>query len=673
MKTSSLLLLLFLALFIGCKKKTIEICDPNDSQNNSYTLTNNVLEVSNQLNGNIISIDSNSIVFSGTGHPISVNMILISGINVNAPMGYMRKVVSIDSSGGNYVLQTEPASLDEAYEELHVRFSKSFDLSDTIKSSEPEFGLAFNDFVLYDQDGNYSTSNDQIRFDGFSKVRPIFTFDVDLTNGIFKYGLVELGYEQDLSNSITVGGALAGFSEEINFYTITLAPIQIPSTLLVFIPKIELFIGVNGSVTASITGEYSQNKTVKGFMKYENSSWSAGKTKDVNNSVNFSAIAGDINASAYVGGRLNFKLYGSSLLQGGFEIKSSADFHAWAFPTPDCSIDLNLKGNIFAESKIFGQTVASAIFPQLIDETQNVFTCSDPSSPPVTAFTCQNTNLTIGETTQFNNLSTGQNNSYQWSFPGGTPSSSNQLNPQIQYNTPGVYNVTLVATNNNGNDSETTINLINVQSPSICPNSVVDIDGNSYSVIQIGNQCWFKENLKVTKYQNGDPMISGVQGAAIFATTSGTYINGQPEYGLYYNWYAVADSRNICPSGYHPSTDDDWKDLETFLGMSYGDLIGTGLRGTVQGGWLKSTSNLWIGNNVGANDSLGFTALPSSYYRTGPPQFEEVGESAYFWTSSQASGANGGTIRGLNIYSGKIRRQTGIYKSILAPCRCVAN
>jgi PKD repeat protein len=95
--------------------------------------------------------------------------------------------------------------------------------------------------------------------------------------------------------------------------------------------------------------------------------------------------------------------------------------------------------------------------------------CSSPSTPPVADFVANVTTVTVGGFVNFTNLSTGNGNTYSWTFNGGTPGTSTAVNPSnIQYNTVGTYTVTLVATNSNGSDTETKVNYINVVPASGC-------------------------------------------------------------------------------------------------------------------------------------------------------------------------------------------------------------
>lgn len=182
--------------------------------------------------------------------------------------------------------------------------------------------------------------------------------------------------------------------------------------------------------------------------------------------------------------------------------------------------------------------------------------------------------------------------------------------------------------------------------PLICPPPAVimDIDGNRYHTIKIGDQWWLKENLRVTRYRNGYFPISIplVTDDDIWETlTTGAYCyydndeGNVSTYGLLYNWYAITDS--LAPQGWHIPSDEEWKILERSLGMSkyYADM--TGWRGIYnEGGKLKESGTVhWNNPNSGATNESGFTALPGGYrWRDG--SYLYLNEFAVFWTSTEA-------------------------------------
>ena len=174
-----------------------------------------------------------------------------------------------------------------------------------------------------------------------------------------------------------------------------------------------------------------------------------------------------------------------------------------------------------------------------------------------------------------------------------------------------------------------------------CPGtpSVIDIDGNIYYTVQIGNQCWTQSNLKVSKYRNGDTIPTGLSISAWQNTISGAYAiyNNDPVndglYGKLYNHFAVTDSRGLCPTGWHVTSDAEWTTLENQLGGQ-----------SVAGGALKSTATQptpggWNAPNTGATNSTGFTALPGGR-RASDGNFNTMASSGYWWSSSVLSGSD---------------------------------
>ena len=136
--------------------------------------------------------------------------------------------------------------------------------------------------------------------------------------------------------------------------------------------------------------------------------------------------------------------------------------------------------------------------------------------------------------------------------------------------------------------------------------TVTDIDGNTYKTIKIGTQVWMAENLKTTRYRNGEAiqLVIGEIGWSILNTSKSpayTYSEfaaaNATVFGHLYNWYAVNDSRNIAPAGWHIPSDAEWTTLIDYLGG----------KNTTTGNKLKADTT-WNSPNNGTNSS-GFTAL----------------------------------------------------------------
>ncbi|NIP43221.1 MAG: hypothetical protein GWO41_07980 [candidate division Zixibacteria bacterium] len=207
-----------------------------------------------------------------------------------------------------------------------------------------------------------------------------------------------------------------------------------------------------------------------------------------------------------------------------------------------------------------------------------------------------------------------------------------------------------------------------------CPPTVTDYDGNVYQTVLLGDQCWMMGNLKVTHYRNGDPIQHVTDGSTWYGLSTGAFCNYNNNegnvavYGRLYNWYAVSDSRNLAPEGWHIPTDAEWKQLEMHLGMSQAEADNTGLRGTTEGGKLKEAGTAhWNSPNTGATNESGFTALPGGYrYSNG--SFASFGEEALFWSSTEAGIYS--WYRGLSFVSSQIGRNN-IYRPCGFSIRCV--
>jgi uncharacterized protein (TIGR02145 family) len=180
---------------------------------------------------------------------------------------------------------------------------------------------------------------------------------------------------------------------------------------------------------------------------------------------------------------------------------------------------------------------------------------------------------------------------------------------------------------------------------------VTDPDGNTYITVTIGSQTWFAENLKTTKFSDGTSIqFPGSDNTAWSNSSTGAYAwynNDAPAnkaiYGALYNWYAVDKTsngnKNICPTGWHVPSDEEWKTLEKSLGMSQAEADNTLFRGTDEGSKLSGTASLWSNGLLESNAAFGtsgFIAKPAGYRGT-PGSYGNLSYYAHFWTSDEAS------------------------------------
>jgi len=170
-------------------------------------------------------------------------------------------------------------------------------------------------------------------------------------------------------------------------------------------------------------------------------------------------------------------------------------------------------------------------------------------------------------------------------------------------------------------------------------NTVIDIDGNVYHSIEVGTQLWLVENLKTTRYRNGDQIPVVNDDAQWRNLTSGAACNINNDaamgnkYGKLYNWYAVNDGRSIAPVGWHVPTDAEWTLLETYVANNLNNL---GTVAQVLGSktdWNASIFNGAVGFELTKNNSSGFSALPGGV-RDNNGACHDIGDYGYWWSST---------------------------------------
>ena len=161
---------------------------------------------------------------------------------------------------------------------------------------------------------------------------------------------------------------------------------------------------------------------------------------------------------------------------------------------------------------------------------------------------------------------------------------------------------------------------------------LTDHDGNVYTSITIGTQVWMVENLKTTKYRNGD-LIGTTTLASLDITSEATpkyqwaYAGDESKvdiYGRLYTWHAITDTRGVCPTGWHVPSDAEWTTLITSQGG--GDVAQDKLK--------EAGATHWLDRNEGATNSSGFTALPGGK-RLMDGSFYGAGVYGNWWSSTE--------------------------------------
>jgi uncharacterized protein (TIGR02145 family) len=212
-----------------------------------------------------------------------------------------------------------------------------------------------------------------------------------------------------------------------------------------------------------------------------------------------------------------------------------------------------------------------------------------------------------------------------------------------------------------------------------------DQDGNSYKTVVVGiynsplgAKEWMAENLRASHFSNGDivPLITNNNNWESSISAASCWYNNDSigyncPFGKLYNWPTVSDSRNICPSGWHVPSDEEWTFLVSFYDPAANST--TFLESQTAGGKMKSKGTLyWSSPNIGANNISGFSGLPGGYrYLDG--SYNYYGTTGYWW-SSTPNGPTAAFTRNINVGSTVVGRAiNGDDKRCGFAVRCVRN
>lgn len=219
--------------------------------------------------------------------------------------------------------------------------------------------------------------------------------------------------------------------------------------------------------------------------------------------------------------------------------------------------------------------------------------------------------------------------------------------------------------------------------------AVKDFDGNLYKTIQIGEQIWMEENLKTTHYADGTIIQLVEDGTAWhyleYTDKAMCYYNNanNSTYGALYTWAAAMNGnasstsnpsgvQGVCPDGWHLPSDDEWKELEIYLGMSQADAGIAGYRGANIGSKLAGNSSLWISDTLVNNpyfETSGFNAFPGGN-RSTSGMANSLGYGAYFWSASEFDNSRV-WYRYLGYNYSEVLRYFNVYKNEGFSVRCI--
>jgi uncharacterized protein (TIGR02145 family) len=363
----------------------------------------------------------------------------------------------------------------------------------------------------------------------------------------------------------------------------------------------------------------------------------------------------------------------------------------------------------------------------LLDSLINGGSTPIPPTPAApTATTSPATNLAATSATLNGTVSNPDNvtitaQGFEWkTTEGGTYAQVNAAGETMTYsltglaaNTSYTYRAFVTTASGTSYGEEVTFTTLSAGSTAVideksCPEAqtVTDHEGNVYATVQIGNQCWMRDNLRTTTSPstgtylipaaNANYTYTGKQ-ARWFNNDSATY--APMNYGLLYNWNAAVDTfnttygetsvntsssnavsvtfnghrRGICPAGWHLPSDAEWTAMTNYVSSQSaytcgGNNIYIAKALASETGWNSSTDNCAVGNTLTANNATGFSAVPAG--GCVGSSFNGAGGYAGFWSSTQLLSSGYASYRDLDYGNARVYG-TSIGKNDGSSVRCL--
>lgn len=374
------LIAVLLITLSGCIKDKYEI-----AKGGGFSLYPNTIIANDITNTQLIQVTPTQLIYqNNTSQLAEVKQgdIIVSGITDKAPYGYLRKVISVTQNGNQTILSTEYAKLDEAIKSCHIEYRRKFAASDTLpgktdETADLEFGNEMN-LILYDKDGDTSTTHDQVKVYGAYKLDPDFLFNLDIDNGL-EY--VRLGFASREQVELNVEAALVNspvLKPEISFPPYKLTPFTIwvgpcPFCIpIVVVPELKFKIGAEAEMYATVKAGFNGEFVQQAYVDWQKGrGWGTFHEQNYQPTVTQHSIEGTAELEGYVKAELSFSFYDISGLESSIDAKVYAKAEGTCNITPagfdDCNF--NIKGGISSTAEVN----VNLFSHQLVDYSVDIF------------------------------------------------------------------------------------------------------------------------------------------------------------------------------------------------------------------------------------------------------------------------------------------------------------
>jgi Fibrobacter succinogenes major domain (Fib_succ_major). len=662
----TLFILVFICLFtlIGCSKEEGESMAP-DLPIGEVVLDDKTYIVNESESSKTISVETDKIIFTENTLPkdIAVGSILISDITEAAPGGYLRKVTSIQTENEQTVVKTEQATLVEAIRYASVKNSRRITVDDILyielsdgshisqqqikqmqvklKSTKADWvPITFEkEVVIYDQDNNMNTKDDQIRIKGEITFQLTSEFDIDIDAWALEYLKMGVGFENE--SKLTISAELKKTFVESSELKLKIGTVHLmPFTFYVgIIPipiadqSIDLVVGVDASVSAKLSTGFTCKNSISAGLEFKKGLGVKPVSSSENNmqytpfdiklqaklepyfGIYWRAYPFLFPEKAFIqaGPRLSFPIEATLGLNGGqAKVDWLVSLHMIAklgFVTGVEMLDYDEKWEMAKGNIAIWQFIQTSELETLVpyNITGTTAMCGGHLITNFLDMQIQEQGICYVEKGTLAGTSlTTDDNSVKHTGMAVEVFKDLQMK-DLKPNT--VYQVRAYVKNQAGT----------------IYGEIKEFTTSNVDGVYIGEQIWMTKNLAVTQFRNGDNITcakNGDEWAKYLNERTPAYCDyefnsaNRDTHGLFYNRYAVTDSRKIAPVGWRIPTQADYKytmnnlfNIKDFLPV-YGGSLHRKIEDDKYSWYWRNTyiAFWWILNNE-SSDSLMFWGM----------------------------------------------------------------
>jgi uncharacterized protein (TIGR02145 family) len=319
----------------------------------------------------LLSASEDELVFSAEDAELStvaIGDVLVSGIEENAPSGYMVRILDKQTVNGLLVFTVQPATLQESFEELRFNFAHDFIRDDTAKASYElfDFDLQAPEFTpgfVWRSQGTLGAGaemNIQLGNYTLESVKMAASITGQITN--------RLSYTQTLP-----------IESENQLFSRPLAPFPIPGTPVVMVPKLNVSLGIKGSLEASVAYNASISYTTEQALKYDNTGWHVDGSTNTDGSSDFSGLNTTADIKAYVQPAVEITLYGYDGLKAGLNSQCYLQLQGATQPAQTCTLKAGVNLSAQADLSLFGFG-SPFESDDLFDFSKELYNCNGPAN-----------------------------------------------------------------------------------------------------------------------------------------------------------------------------------------------------------------------------------------------------------------------------------------------------